>query len=245
MKRVLLFLAVFSLNQYCWAVISLVTHASASSGDSVSVTTVAKNTTGSTLIVVGCVGGQGSGDLGVIDSSLNTWTKLTVRSGGGLGVATYYSANPTTSAAQTFTCSNGVVFTYPSIYMTAFSGTLTASVFDAENGYNGGSNSPQQTGAVTPAGDGEVFVTAAWLNNQSSAASLDSGFTVSDSLIQVPGFAYGGAMGYLIQGTGALVNPTWTGGGADLVAAEIAAFKPASGGASSTICPSPFCGLIK
>lgn len=183
-------------------------------------TTSAVDTRGATCIVLVVFGGASST---VSDSKSNTWTGLTERSGGSARARIFYCNNPTTDAAHTFT--QGAFSTFGAIFVYALQGT-DASAFDVENGAGSASASSLAAGSVTPSRDGSFVVTGfVSISTSVKNIAVDSGFTYS-SADGLGGQHYGGGAGYLIQGSAAAVNPTWTDDTAAAVAAAIAVFKP-------------------
>jgi hypothetical protein len=64
----------------------------------------------------------------------------------------------------------------------------------------------------------------AYNGSGTGSSTINSGFTVTDSGSTNTGFAYGG-LAYLVQGTGAAINPTWSQADAELLGAIQVAFK--------------------
>ncbi len=209
---------------------SLVAHTVAGSTDGGnSVTTSAIDTTGATLLVVSITGAINDIHL-PSDSKSNTWTGLSIATApGGVSNKLFYAENPIVGSGHTFDFS--VAGTYPSIEVLAFSGAATTSVFDVDS-WNSSNTSPTiSVGPVTPSGNGYIIVSGLYDDSATVAPSIDSGFTVSDSIAQNGGNSYGSAAAYLIQGTAASVTPTWTKNNG-ISAATLAVFV-ASGGAGS------------
>ncbi len=176
------------------------------------------DTTGATLLVVG-ICSFGTDPTTISDSNSNTWNALTIfTTGGGQRVRLFYALNPIVGSGHSFTFS--ATGSAAVILVSAFSGADTTSPFDSENG-SGSSPTP---GAVSPSEDNELIVTI--VCDLSSAATIDSGFTVTDSVAFIPGTALQGGMAYLIQTAAASANPTWNDGSAS----SIACFKAAGGG---------------
>ena len=115
-------------------------------------TGAAMNTTGATLLVVGC--GLGS-STGASSSPSNTWTATGATFNSDLNI--YYAYAPTTSTSQTFACVGGGSLVLGAL---ALKGTLTTSgVFDNRVLYGNGNSTFTLT--ATPAIAGEVGVVIA------------------------------------------------------------------------------------
>lgn len=186
--------------------ITLVGHIKAACSSS-PCTTAGLTTTGATLLVA--VSDGFSAQTTVTDSLSNTWQTLTAFN----HMKINYVFNPTVGAGQTFTGTGGGGT--PTIFVTAWSGTLrTASVFDTQNG-NGasGSTTSCQTGPVVPSQPGELIIASEGTSgNNPFVYTVDSGFTLTDTVTNGSTFE-GGAAAFLIT-NGAInpVNPTFTNG---------------------------------
>jgi hypothetical protein len=111
------------------------------------------NTTGATLLVVGC--GLGS-STGASSSPSNTWTATGATFNSDLNI--YYAYAPTTSTSQTFACVGGGSLVLGAL---ALKGTLTtSSVFDNRTVRSGAPSIFTLT--ATPAIAGEVGVVIVW-----------------------------------------------------------------------------------
>lgn len=190
-------------------------------------TTPAIDTTGAHLIVIALAFATGST---VSDSEGNTWTPLT-SVGGSVRSRMYYCLAPTTSATHTFTVAAS---DFPAMMVAAFaSGTGTAALDQDAAGGTSNSATSIQPGSLTPPADDALFVTGfatAELGDVESAM-IDSGFTKLVNQAGASGANFQGALGYLIQGTAAAKNPTWSiAGGATFVSATMATFLESGGG---------------
>lgn len=215
MRQLLLLLL---LSGQAQATIALLVHAVAGSTNTSTATTPAVDTTGATLIVVtiGIAAAQGNT---IADSAGNTYTARTQKNGAAGGSRIWYVASPTNSATLTVTVTSVV----SSIEMTAWSGTATSSPFDVE-GAGGTGNTTVQPGSVTPSQNNSLIITGIGSTN-TNTFTIDSSFTISDQF-GGSGTAVPSGQAYLIQGTAAAVNPTWTASlGFELVS-TIAVFKP-------------------
>lgn len=189
------------------------------------------NTTGASLIVVH-IGATAFtlGTITITDSRGNTYATLTSQSSTG-GVKAFsqivYISAPLTSATHTFTATVGgspFVLNY-SIEVQAYTGSLTSgSPFDVQNGTTN-TVATIQPGSVTPTQAGSLVVSGYGGTTAAPAASIDSSFTITDSLSGGPK----SALAYIVQGAAAAVNPTWSSNnGSGDEAAVIAVFKPAA-----------------
>lgn len=200
-------------------------------------TTPAIDTTGATLLIAYL--NDFSALNAPTDSKSNTWTPLTLQH---VNVYSniYYAKNPTVGAGHTFSTGAGIV---PVIYVAAFSGADTTAPFDNENGVTGFLGvSSQQPGSITPSNNGELVVTGIGLssNPTSGSITIDSGFTITDSNLYQNAVNFGGGLAYLVQGSAAAINPTWswTGNTTEL-SANIASFIA---GASAAAAFTPMIG---
>ena len=186
--------------------------------------TVGIDTTGCDLIVVLVSEFSGTG-AGLTDSKSNSWTALTQKSGGGGGnskARIYYCAAPTVGTSHTFTWSGGNL---ESIEVIAVRGAH-ASPFDVEAGTTNGT----QPGSITPSVNGCLVVCGLSADTTATLPTINSSFATigTRGYLVTSHLQSGGA--YLIQGTAAAVNPTWS----DTGACVIAAFKPAGGATTYT-----------
>lgn len=195
--------------------------AAASGGTSASV-----DTTGATLIVIdaACFGGMYTAGQ-VTDSKGNSYTKLTTRTNANNDqLCLYYCLNPTVGTGHTFTI-GGATY-YVSARMLAFSGA-DASSYDQESGRGTLGISPATPGSITPAGNDQVFVLTSNVAATAPGSPTDS-FTRQVATNGSGGSYEGGSVAYLIQTTGAALNPYYTTG--SVLCAAMATFKPAAGG---------------
>lgn len=208
--------------------IALVTHVVKTGTSTNGATSGSIDTTGANLLVFPVCYAFGS-SLVVSDSKSNTWTGLTVRSyTTRTSVRIYYAKNPTVGTSHTFTTAGTNCFANPMAL--SFSGCDTTSPFDVENGGSAQATS-QATGSVTPNQNNSLII-ALTDGEDSTLASvtIDSGFTIGD--IVPNAITTAGANAYLLQGTAAAVNPTWTYTALERAAVAIAVFKPAAAGGS-------------
>jgi len=148
-------------------------------------------------------------------------------------VTIYYCSGCTYGASDAFHCTG---CGYATFTVMTFSGAKATSVLDAVGGQTSSSATSLSSGSVTPASNGELIVTGVETGGGGVTYSVDSGFTISN---QGNGPVPGGSA-YLIQGTGAAVNPSWSWSPAAQAGVAIATFLPATysgGGGGSTVAP--------
>lgn len=206
----------------------LVANVAAKSPNDSGFTTGAIDTTGASLLVANIGSYSGTSEPTLSDSKGSTWTLLTVQSSGADGARSriYYAENPTVGAGHTFTVTGNDSFA--ALCVTAWSGPLTSSVFDQENGATTGGATSLATGSVTPSENNELIVAGLCLrdiSNTGDTVSINGGFTISDQQTGVANQCLEAAQAYLVQGALAAANPTWSWTTSDKAAATIATFK--------------------
>ncbi len=196
----------------------------AAGGSGSTTTTAALDTTGASLIVVGVSHQQGTA-VALSDSAGNTWTALTESSVSTLcaGIL-YYCIHPRTSATHTFT--ENTASNFSSVFAAAFKGSAL-NTFDQQVGNTSNPSTTVQLGSITPTITNELLITLLSYNGTGATVSIDSGFTITDSVDFLVSNHYGGSLAYLIQGGASSVNPTWTRVDSQANAARIATFKSA------------------
>lgn len=207
--------------------ITLLAHAHVE-GDS-GVTTSGINPTGATLLVIFVASYAPAGSWTISDSLGNTWTPLTryFVGGGETQGQFFYVANPTVGAGQTFTGVGG----FGTLQVSAWSGVVTTSPLDNSTGNGLGPSagvSTIQPGTLTPSIANCLVLTGEGNNNNGGTSqTVDSGFTVIDSVNYAAGNNEAGTTAYLVQGAAGAVNPTWTlSSSTDVLIAAMAVFKP-------------------
>lgn len=164
------------------------------------------------------------------DSKSNTWTELTEQNVGAFTRGRWlYAKNATVGTGHTFTAATGGTGKYPSFRAYAYSGGDTTAPFDVENGATALAASSVQTGSVTPSVNDELIL-AGVAFGAVLTYTINSGFSAVDEQNFSPGAAFGSATATLVQTTAGAVNPTWSNGGSDAMAACIATFKAGAGG---------------
>lgn len=193
-------------------------------------TTSAIDTTGADFLIV-CLSYLTSSAPALSDSKSNSWTGLTISSSVSGSTKIFYSVPTSVGSGHTFTATTGNFF--GTISAAAFSGALQSGPFDQENGANNSSTTTLATGSVTPSVANELIIASPMCTN-GRTFTIDSSFSITT---QANGGAsdFSGGIAYLIQTSASAVNPTWTqSGSAAQMAAAIATFKAAGGGASVT-----------
>lgn len=169
-------------------------------------TTGAVDTTGADFIAVAVIGDGDPGTLTVSDSKSNIYTPLTRQVQDPKFAQLFYVFNPTVGSGHTFTAT-GSVDIFCSIGVQAFSGVAS---FDQQSGSsNAGIETTIQPGSLTPPADGALFVIAMVDQGETGAHSINQSFIETMDFAE-NGSAAGGGMSYLIQGTAAAQNPTYT-----------------------------------
>jgi hypothetical protein len=202
------------------------------------------NTTGANFLAL-IVNGGYSGLINAVSDTIgggasgNTWNHLTAYtsiSNPDLAQI-WYSQNPAVGANHVVTITFTASGAYNTFEFWAFSGMLTASVFDQENGHNQASG-PTNSGSITPSLSGELIITAGSYCDATSGASVSGGsFSApAGAYINGLGNAYGGFAAYLVQGAASAINPQWAAGSGGTTAnrsAAVASFKASGGVAGS------------
>lgn len=213
---------------------ALVVHNVTFSTTNSGLTSASLNTTGADLLVVGLSEGGTVNNGTISDSKANTWHQLTQQINGGKSSELWYAWNAAVGTSHTFTVTGTTDF--PSFCVAAFSGSQTSSdPFDVQNGANATFQSTLAPGSITPGSANELIVTCLQSDGQALAATINGGFTVTDSTTNA-GFGHQSAsMAYLIQTTAAAANPTWTrASGNSTITANIASFKSAGAAVAQT-----------
>ena len=164
----------------------------------------------------------------ISDSKSNTWSALTLQSSTGSS-RLYYCASPSVGTGHTFSA-NGTG-SYPSLQVLAFSGSH-GTPFDQQNGATSAGATSLATGSITPSEDNELVIAGlVHGDNTAGAVSIDGGFTAYKNAFS-SGNNMGGGIAYLIQTTATAANPSWSVTTSTQLAATIASFKAAAGGAT-------------
>lgn len=198
----------------------------------------AMDSTGATVIVVGFSSDGGTNGVNkptLSDSNGNTYVEIVGENARSPHSYLAYSSAATgtfvvgASHVVTGTCSGSM---YATIDAAAFSGVAAVGTLDQHTGRDGGASaaSPQQPGSITPAAAGALVVASLAYGSLGSLA-IDSGFTILDQTNEVDGVNWGNALAYLVQGSAAAINPSWTFTSTPAMELTIASFKAAAGAA--------------
>jgi hypothetical protein len=210
--------------------IALVSSVVAKSTSGNGFTTSSIDTSGASLLVAYISSYASAAAPSITDSNGNTWNYLTTYTqASSVRGRIAYAINPTVGAGHTFTVSGTT--NYPSLGVAAFSGVDTSSPYEVENGaVTVATAASLQTGSITPATNNALVISGASIGSASVTVSVDSGLTEIGELALVGGQAFGVCLAYLIQGTAAAINPTWTNSVSGYLATAIASFEAAAGG---------------
>lgn len=193
-------------------------------GSANSTTTSAIDTTGANLIVICETWYKLATFPTLTDSKGNTWTQLTAQTGNSGKHRLFYCFNPTVGSGHTFSeTGGGTGSTYAALNVSAWSG-IAASPFDGENGAFNDAASVLSTGSVTPTQGNSLLISGCG-NDSAATLSIDSGYTITDTVSYSSGNSFGQAMAYKIISSGAAQNPQWSASAAVELQASIAAFK--------------------
>lgn len=204
--------------------IALVDNGATGTGlDTVAVTI---NSTGGTLIVVGLSLTAGN-SCPITDNKTCTWTPLTNKfNSGGSRTQLHYAENPNVGSSHTITAT-GVAGSFTALFVAAFSGTLTASVFDVENGanVNTGVATSLAPGSITPTQDNALVVSVlSPAYGGSSTIAIDNGMSITNQIMSGDS-SWAGALAYKVQTTAAAINPLWSWSNGTSASSAIASFK--------------------
>lgn len=208
-------------------------------------TSASIDTTGATLLVIAVSYGAA---ITVSDSKGNTWTALTESDVAPPKHRIYYAANPTVGTSHTFTVSG--TSSAAAFSASAWSGVVTTSPFDTEQGGVAGSATVAGVGSssLVPSVNNELIFASVGLQTSVSGFAANTGFTLVDHVNFSSGVNYGVGAVYQIQTTATTIpNSTvvsqWT--GATGVAVRSATFKEgAPPAATATTLSGPTSGTV-
>lgn len=192
-------------------------------------TSAAIDTIGANLLI-GTKTEHGSATPGTFSDDLgNTWNPLTVQDSGAGGIRIQMFWSIPTSVGSSHTVANTGTSVLGTVSLSAFSGAHATAPYDSpqENGALNGSTSALQTGNVTPSQNGSLIFTGFGFDVASGGVSINLGFSTPVTT-EPSGAERGGSIAYLIQGTAAGVNPTWSTVNLVGAGAVIAVFKPST-----------------
>lgn len=183
-------------------------------------TTGSIDTSGASLLTAAVGWTTTSGAFVLTDSKSNVWMPF----GGTTATFTsshltfYVCFQPTVGSGHTFTIGGA-----SSVCVAAFSGTATAFSFD--NGRANDANSTSvQAGSITPSVN-NCLVIAAIAYRDTTALSINGGFTITNQEAFISGSAVGSGLAYLVQTTATAANPTWSWTNTALSSSLITAFQ--------------------
>jgi hypothetical protein len=206
----------------------------AQSGQISAITTPMINTTGAGFIAVteqGLIFNASNQQINEVTDSANNGPGVFMANGlrfagGQYGIAPLFIVSPATSTTHTFTMT-GSSSNYPQMAVEAFSGQPIGCSPTTVT-YQTVASTTVQPGSITPAFNGALILSGYQGGNVT--LTVDSGFTITDQLAEGGGFQSSIAMAYLIQGTAAPVNPTWTASSSTNGAATLMACYPVGSG---------------
>jgi hypothetical protein len=201
--------------------ISLVTSVTSTPPGTNGTTTSAINTTGANLIVLSVAYFATLST--VSDSKGNPWTPLTERTTGSTAKhRLYYALAPAVGPGHTFTVSGASIFA--GMVVLAFTDTFVP-IFESQNGAAGSTGTSVATGSLTPTTNGSLIISGVSLATVPQAISVNSALTAV-TVAGAAGTALNGGQGYLVQGTAAAINPTWSWTTSAENAVSLAVFRP-------------------
>jgi len=211
--------------------------ASCTSAAGTGCTTGAVSMTGANFLVI-AIASYGSPGTGISDSSSNTYYGPIQQCSNGAcsgvdQITFYYAPNATVTASMTATLS--VTGTRPVLAFMGFSNVNTSSpIGQTNNNYTASSVSSLAVGSITPAVSNSVLVSGVASEGTSVAPSVDSSFVRTASALFTNGAPYieAAGMGYLLQGSAAAVNPTWSWSGATAGVDIQTSFMPSTTGSA-------------
>lgn len=202
---------------------ALISDAHAQASVNTTVSTGGIDTTGANLIVV-VVANYPNPTISPTDNKGNAYTQVVRQAGASSQYcAIFYKAAPTVGTGHAFTYSQGGPACYPSIHAYSFSGAAASPLDQTSSAAIDGATSGQP-GSITPPQNGCLFIAGDAAQFATNNFGVNSGFTLSSYSGAVPAIGSGAA--YLIQGSAAAVNPTWSWAGGTRGALVMATFKP-------------------
>lgn len=221
---VLLALLLAPLPAFAWTVAAHGCASQVGGGDGSPLTSSSIDTTGSTLLILFSSVYSGAANVSVTDSKSNTWTGLTQITGSRLS-RLWYAHTATVGSGHTFTITSdsGNMFN-ASFCVMALNGNLIGSdPFDVQSTNSNSASLTIAPGSITPSQNSEIVVTGYGSDANNTAPSVDSGFTLLDTVTGTGHNLLG--LAYIVQGTAVAVNPTWSIDIAQNNHAAIASFK--------------------
>jgi hypothetical protein len=183
-------------------------------------TTSSGNATGSTFLIFCFDDGTSNAPS---DSYGNNYVKVITESES-FGEAQLWICE-TSNVGPGFT---GTVGGFGGPVVTGWNGNASSPVDQTDSNSLSGVSSIRSSFGVNPSVNGELIIAFIGLSGTASGYSVDSGFTIAGFVDAVPGTSYGGCLAYLVQGTSAFVNPTFSWTGSANAAIVLASFEPGS-----------------
>ena len=192
----------------CKAQITMIDTAMAKSTDGQNAYSRSMTTTASTKLIVVGVSCVVSG-MTIKDSKGNTYNQIGSPATNSGNVVMWECINPTGMGSSiTFTCTPSSANRKPSMFISIWSGVKTTSPQDQNGNNTTGTNvTSQATNSMTPAQNGELYITT--LCNYTRGVSTISGLTLIGSAAY-DGNTLGGGMAYQIQTTATATSFTWS-----------------------------------
>jgi hypothetical protein len=172
--------------------------------------TVTFNSVGCKLLVASLNNYDAAGTTwAFVDNQGNTWVLGTPKGSTTAGVGTNRMAYCTNVVTTSATASISLTANYTVVAVQSFSYTGTTPNFEAaSSGTGSDSFTTLQPGSLTPSGNNHLLLTGIMAVNAGAATmSINASFNTPKQALESGTV---GAISYLIQGTAAAVNPTWT-----------------------------------
>ncbi len=187
--------------------------------------TTAINTTGATFIAIQIAEYDGVTFGTLTDNKSNTWTQLRVdKVSATVANYTYYCSSCTVGTGHTFTYSK--TGSFAAVNVIAVGNTVTSSPVDQQNGTFNAAATSLQPGSITPGQNGEIIIASIATTNTGGAVAINSGFVITDATTFSAGSNQGAMMAYLIQGSAAAINPTFSWSSSAPIAVTQFSIKP-------------------
>jgi hypothetical protein len=209
---------------------------SSSDGGTPAVSTSCYQGSSSSSLTIGPLNTTGASVIAIVVASFNdissvtdnmgngSATGLTAASGGSPNNQIFYWQTPNVGSGHTITV-NGSGGLYASACVFVMSG-INGVYSGAQSAHSASYSSAScQAGSITPASGPEIVITGFGVYTPTGIPTLDSSYTVGAYQAGTGGSAYGEAVGYIIQSSGAATNPKWNwGNDASTPSCVIAAF---------------------
>jgi hypothetical protein len=224
-------------NGYTSSAVASAAYAIRSSGGGTpAVSTSCYQGSGSGRLTMGPLNTTGASAIAIVVASFNdissvadnmgngSATGLTAASGGSPNNQIFYWQTPNVGSGHTITV-NGSGGLYASACVFVMSG-INGVYSGAQSAHSASYSSAScQAGSITPASGPEIVITGFGVYTPTGIPTLDSSYTVGAYQAGTGGSAYGEAVGYIIQSSGAATNPKWNwGNDASTPSCVIAAF---------------------